>query len=84
MAAVDTQKGVATELTAGRGSAATELTDEAQLAELVNQEAGSSTDIALKVIRPDIQDYSYTWQGNQVATQKLQIVLQSKIAEQYC
>ena len=65
-------------------SAATELTDEAQLAELVNQEAGSSTNITLKVIRSEMQDYSYARQGNQVTTQKLQIVLQSKIAEQYC
>ena len=29
-------------------------------------------------------DYTYTWQGKEVHTQKLQIVLQSKIAEQYC
>ena len=29
-------------------------------------------------------DYAYPWQGKELHTQKLQIVLQSKIAEQYC
>ena len=48
------------------------------------QEAGLSTEIELKVIRNDLTDYTYTFKGNEVATQKLQIVLQSKIAEQYC
>jgi len=84
MALVDPQKGAATELTAGSDSAATEHTEEPQLAELVNQEAGLSTEIELKVIRNEIMDYTYTWQGKQVPTQKLQIILQSKIAEQYC
>ena len=65
-------------------TAATEHTEETQLAELVNQEAGLSTEIELKVFCNNIQEYKYTWQGNQVVTQKLQIVLQSKIAEQYC
>ena len=74
----------ATELTAGSGSAATEHTEEPQLAELVNQEAGLSAEIELKVIRNQIVDYTYPWGGNQVPTQKLQIILQSKIAEQYC
>ena len=52
--------------------------------ELVNQEAGMSTEIELKVIRNEIVDYTYPWQGNQVSTQKVEIILQSKIAEQYC
>ena len=81
---MDTQKGVDTELTAGMDDAATNLTDEAQLKELLNQEAGLSTNITLKVIRSELQDYSYLWQGKELATQKLQIVLQSKIPEQYC
>ena len=63
---------------------ATESTEELQLAELVNQEAGASTQIELKVIRNDILHYAYTSNGKQVPTQKLQIFLQSKIAEQYC
>ena len=54
------------------------------MAELVNQEAGLSTEIELKVIRNDLIDYTYTFKGNEVATQKVQVVLQSKIAEQYC
>ena len=84
MAPKDNQKSVATELTAGSDSAATEYTEEPQLAELVNQEAGSATEIELKVIRNDLVDYTYSFNGNQVPTQKVQIVLQSKVADQYC
>ena len=72
------------EVTTGSASAAAEHTEEPQLAELVTQEAGLSTEIELKVIRNDLVHYSYIIKGNQVATQKVQIVLQSKQAEQYC
>ena len=72
------------ELTTGSASAATEHTEEPQLAELVTQEAGLSTQIELKVIRNDLVHYTYTYNGKQVPTQKVQIVLQSKQAEQYC
>ena len=75
---------MAKELTAGSDSATTKHTEEPQLAELVNQEAGLSTEIELKVIRNDLVHYKYTFKGNQVPTQKAQIVLQSKQAEQYC
>ena len=74
----------ATERTGGSDSVATEHTEAPQLAELVNQEAGMSTEIELKVIRNELMDYTYRYNGNEVATQKLQIVLQSKRAEQYC
>ena len=70
--------------TTGCGSAATEHTEEPQLAELVNQEAGLSSEIELKVIRNEIIDYTYPWKGNKVSTQKVQVILQSKIPEQYC
>ena len=70
--------------TDGNSSAATEHTEEPQLAEIVSQEAGSSTAIELKVIRNDLVHYTYPWKGQQIPTQKLQIVLQSKAAEQYC
>ena len=63
---------------------ATEHTEEPQLAELVNQEAGLSAEIELKVIRNQIVDYTYPFNGNQCPTQKVQIILQSKIPEQYC
>ena len=63
------------ELTTGSASAATEHTEEPQLAELVTQEAGLSTEIELKVIRNDLVHYSYIIKGSQVATQKVQIVL---------
>ncbi len=72
------------ELTTGSASAATEHTEEPQLAELVTQEAGLSTEIELKVIRNDLVHYKYTYKGNQVPTQKVQVVLQSKQPEQYC
>ena len=84
MAPTVPKKGATTEPTAGSNSAATEHTEEPQLVELVNQEAGMSTEIELKVIRNEITEYTYTWQGKEVSTQKLQIILQSKIAEQYC
>ena len=54
------------------------------MAELVNQEAGSSTEIELKVIRNVLEHYTYTANGKQILMQKVQIVLQSKVAEQYC
>ena len=73
----------ATELTVGSDGAATEHTEVPQLAELANQEAGLSTEIELEVIRNDVIDYTYTFKGNEVATQKVQVVLLSKIAEQY-
>ena len=83
MALNDTKKNVATELTGGSNSAATEHTEEPQLAELVNQEAGLSSEIELKVIRNEIIDYTYPLNGNQVTTQKVQVILQSKIPDQY-
>ena len=83
MASNDKEKSVATELTAGSDSAATEHTEEPQLAELVNQEADLATEIELKVIRNDLVDYTYPFNG-QRQTQKVQIVVQSKVADQYC
>ena len=65
-------------------NAATEHTEDPQLIELVNPEAGMSFEMDFKVSRNEIVDYTYHWQGNAVRTQKLQVVLQSKIAEQYC
>ena len=80
--ATTTENGIAaTELTE---CAATEHTEEPQLRELVTQEAGLSTEIELKVVRNDLVHYTYLFKGNQVSTQKVQIVLQSKQAEQYC
>ena len=84
MALNDTKKNSATELTGDSNSVATEHTEEPQLAELVNQEAGSSTEIELKVIRNVLEHYTYTANGKQILMQKVQIVLQSKVAEQYC
>ena len=84
MASKDAQKSVAAELAAGSDSADTQHTEEPHLAELVNQEAGLATEIELKVIRNELVDYTYPFNGKQVPTQKVQIVLQSNVAEQYC
>ena len=81
---MDPKVSAAAEVTAECNSAAAEHTEEPQLAELLTQETGLSTQIELKVIRSEIMDYTYMWQGKEVPTQKLQIILQSKIAEQYC
>ena len=70
--------------TTGNDSAATEHTEELQLTELVHQQAGMSSEIELKIVRSEIIDYTYSWEGNEVSTQKLQVILQSKIPEQYC
>ena len=64
--------------------AATEHDNEPQLAELVTQEAGLSYEIELMVVRNDLVHYEYKYKGNDVSSQKVQIVLQSKQAEQYC
>ena len=46
--------------------AAAEITEEPQLAELLNQEASLSTEIEPKVIRNQIVDYTYPWEGKTV------------------
>ena len=61
-----------------------EHTEEPQLAELLSQESGLTTDIELKVIRNQVIDYSYKSDGTEVSSQKVQVILQSKIPEQYC
>jgi hypothetical protein len=66
------------------GSNATEHTEEAQLAELLNQEAGLTSEIELKVIRNELIEYTYKWDGKEVKSQKVQVIFQSKIPEQYC
>ena len=63
---------------------AAEQTEELELSELVSQVACRSCQIDLKVIHNQIIDYTYTWNGKQVETQKLQVILQSKRPEQYC
>ena len=68
----------------GAASAATEHSAESQLAELLSQEAGQTGEYELKVLRSGIVDYTYLWQGRQIQTQKLVVLLQSHIAEQYC
>jgi len=65
-------------------TAATEHSDATSLSELLNQESGQAGAHELKVVRGEIVDYSYPWQGKQVATQKLQVLLQSHKPEEYC
>ena len=78
-AAADAQKQSTSMKTGGA-----DQTEEVQLAEMGNQEACRSCQIELKVIQNQIVNYSYTWSGKQVEAQKLQVILQSKHAEQYC
>ena len=80
--ATTTESGIAA--TEHTECAATEHTEEPQLAELVTQEAGLSYEIELKVIRNDLVHYTYNYKGNDVSSQKVQLVLQSKQAKQYC
>ena len=46
-------------------SAATECTDEAQLAELLSPEASLRSEIELKVISNELKGYKYSWQGRE-------------------
>ena len=64
MAFVNSKQDAATELIAGSDSAATEHTEEPQLKELVNQEAGLSSEIELMVVRSEIVDYTHPFNGN--------------------
>ena len=70
--------------TSAASPAATEHSDATPLSELLNQECGQTGSYELKVIRVEIVDYSYPWQGKQIATQKVQAILQSHKPEEYC
>ena len=70
--------------TTGNDGAATEHAEEPQLAELLNQGAGLTSVIELKVVRNQAIEYYYKEEGTQVLAQKVQVVLQSKIPNQYC
>ena len=74
-------------MTAAASSAspvATEHSDTTPLSELLNQESGQAGAHELKVIRAEIVEYAYPWQGKQIATQKVQVLLQSHKPEEYC
>ena len=45
---------------------------------------GQTGEYELKVVRVEIVDYSYVWQGQQIPTQKVQALLQSHKPEEYC
>ena len=64
--------------------AATEPAEEPQLAELLNQEAGQTSVIELKVVHNQAIEYYFKVDGAQLSSQKIQVVLQSKIPNQYC
>ena len=64
--------------------AATEHAEEPQLAELLNQEAGQTSMIELKVVHNQAIEYYFKVDGAQLLSQKIQVVLQSKIPNQYC
>ncbi len=54
------------------------------LAELLNQEAGQTGEYEIKVLRNELVDYSYTWQGKEIQSHKVMLLLQSRDATQYC
>ena len=64
--------------------AATEHSDVTPPSELLNQECGQTGAYDLKVVRAEIVDYKYPWQGKQIATQKVQALLQSHKPDEYC
>ena len=70
--------------TTGNDGAATEHAEEPQLAELLNQEAGLTGVIELKVVHNQVIEYYYKIDGTQLTSQKVQVILQSKIPDQYC
>ena len=59
-------------------AAATEHSDATPLSELLNQESGQTGEYELKVIRVEIIDYTYPWQGKKILTQKLPALLKLK------
>ena len=66
-------------------AAATEHSDTTPLSQLLNQGSGQAGAYELKVVRAEIVDYyTYTWQGKQIATQKVQVLLQSHNPIEYC
>ena len=64
--------------------AATEHSEEPQLAELLNQEAGQTSVIELKVVKNQVIDYSFKIEGAHMSSQKVHVALQSKNPNQYC
>jgi len=72
-----------TPLSEPASTAATEHSNETPLSELLSQESGQTGAYELKVVRAEIAEYSYPWKQQQVATQKLQVLLQSHKPEEY-
>ena len=65
-------------------AAATEHSDTTPLSQLLIQESGQEGAYELTVVRAEIIDYTYPWQGKQIATQKVQVLLQSHNPIEYC
>ena len=63
---------------------ATERPEETPLDDLLTQQAGSASEITLKVVDSGIVAYSYAWKEKQVKTKKLVCVLVSRNPQQYC
>ena len=82
--------GAMTKVTAGakddamKTADATEHSTLTQLAELVSNEVGQTGEWEMRVFRSEIVEYHYEWQGKNVSTRKLQLILLSTWPEQYC
>ena len=62
----------------------TEPPEETPLDDLLTQQAGSASEITLKVVDANIVAYSYVWKEKEVKTKKLVCVLVSRNPQQYC
>ena len=54
------------------------------LRELLSDQTGAAGAWDLKVFHSEIKEYTYMWQGKEVSTKKLVVVLLSLDADQYC
>ena len=64
--------------------AATELTQETPLADLVSPQAAAASEITLKIIEAIVVSYAYNWKGKEVTTKKLVCTMVSENPQQYC
>ena len=60
-------------------SVATELSAESQIAELLSEEVGQTSEYEMQVLHTEIVEYTYLWKGKDVQSEKLILLLQTHI-----
>ena len=60
------------------------MDEQLQLAHITNQQAAASAEIVFKVMYCNVVNYSYSWNGQTVHTQKVQSLLLTSDRSQYC